>query len=157
MRKCWYKDKNLAIFFDRTPDVRIRYVFPSMSEFQKRSIKKYPFLNNADLRVRLEDRKKKKEYCFTIPKYYTWDGMSIPWGLYNLIASKTDNRGLVASLLHDYLCEHKGVIDNSRSLSTNVFNACLKEGGINPIKRCLMKNSVACFQTLFCGWGKDNK
>ena len=45
-------------------------------------------------------------------------------------------------------------IDNNRALSTDVFNALLKTAKVNPISRFFMKNSVAMFQTMFCGWQK---
>ncbi|MCM1338966.1 MAG: DUF1353 domain-containing protein [Muribaculaceae bacterium] len=153
MRKCWYKDKNLAIFFDRTPDVRIRYALPSMTEFEKKSIKKYPFMNSADLRVRLEDRKKKKEYCFSIPKGYMFDGASIPQVFWRIIGSNTDNRFLIGALIHDTLCENKEYVENDRYFADKVFERLLYVAGVPAFKRWLMFHSVDNWQK-FCKWEK---
>lgn len=152
----WYKDDNIGIYFDDTPHACVRYPLPSMTDKEKEMIRKYPFVNRKDLRVKLEDCEREKTYKFTIPKGYCYDGMTIPRFAWTLIGvSKENNCGLIAALIHDYLCEHKDIIDNNKSLSTNVFNALLKTGGFNSFRRFVMKNSVACFQTLFCKWGKQ--
>lgn len=149
----WYKDNQLAILFDIRPCVHIRYALPSMSQKEKESIRKYPFINCHDLQVELYDYEKVKQYCFTIPKNYCWDGMTIPRVAWTLIGvSKENNCGMVASLLHDYLTENKSLIDNDRAFSTNIFNALLYTGGLNKAQRFIMKNCVACYQTLFCRW-----
>lgn len=149
----WYKSEKLSIFFDEIPHVGVRYVLPSSSELEKLSIKQYPFINRKALSVKLFDHIKGKSYGFNIPKGYCYDGMTIPRFAWTLIGvSKEDNRGLIAALIHDYLTENKGIINNDRALSTNVFNALLEAGGFNPLRRFIMKNSVACFQTLFCNW-----
>lgn len=150
----WYDDKeNVGILFNIIPSVGIRYILPSDTPAVKKSKKKYPFVNKRDLQVRLLDYKKLKNYNFIIPKGYCYDGMTIPRFAWTLIGvSKENNCGLIASMIHDYLTEQKQLIKNDRAFSTNVFNALLEEGGISPIKRFFMKNSVACYQTLFCNW-----
>ena len=150
----WYEDDNLSIVFNTTPFVAVRYITPSMTEEEKKSIKKYPFINKRELWVTIFDRKKQQVYKFSIPKGYCYDGASIPKVFHPIIGSNTDNKFLIPALVHDVLCEHHNYINNNRSLSTNVFNALLFAGDVNPVKRCLMKNSVACFQTMFCSWGK---
>lgn len=151
----WYEGDYIGIKFSERPKVCMRYALPSMTKSEKENIRKYPFLNRKDLLVELTDYEKEKTYTFTVPKGYCWDGMTIPRFAWSLVGvSKESNSGLIASMLHDYLCEHKDIIDNDRSFSTDVFDALLYTGGVNPFKRFIMKNSVACFQTLFCGWGK---
>ena len=66
--KEWYSNKNAGIFFSDIPHVCIRYYIPSMSEEDKKSIEKYPFINKKNLKVRLVDYKKYKTYNFEIPK-----------------------------------------------------------------------------------------
>lgn len=152
----WYTDEEIAIEFDKIPMVSVRYPLPSMTKAEKKAISKYPFINKQELKVKLTDKKEEKDYQFVIPKGYCFDGMTIPRFAWTLIGvSKENNKGIVAALLHDYLCINKEVIENNRALSTNVFNALLITGGMNPVRRFVMKNSVACFQTLFCGWGKN--
>lgn len=36
---CWYEDKELSIYFDRSPKVSIRYCTPDMSEAKKKNLK----------------------------------------------------------------------------------------------------------------------
>lgn len=149
----WYKNKDVGVYFDNMPDIRIRYATPGATKKEKESIKKYPFINNKNLAVSIFDYKNNKSYEFTIPKNYCFDGASIPRIFWRVIGSKTDNTFLVAAMVHDYLCENHNLIDNNRYLSTLVFNDLLEVGGVPPFKRWLMKHSVDNFQK-FCGWEK---
>lgn len=149
----WYEDDNLTIFFSEAPKVSVRYIVPSMTSLEKQSIKRYPFINKKDLKVAIFDSKKEKCYKFTIHKDYCYDGCTIPRFAWSLIGvSKENNCGLIASLVHDYLTTNRELINNDRALSTNVFNALLIAGGMNTVRRFIMKNCVACYQTLFCKW-----
>lgn len=150
----WYEDKDLAIFFNTMPRVAVRYIVPSMTTLEKQIVKRYPFINKKDLKVAIFDRKKEKCYKFTIKKDYVFDGASIPKFFHRVIGANTDNSFLIPALIHDTLCERKDIIDNDRELSTNVFNALLYTEDVNSFKRFLMKNSVACYQTIFCKWEK---
>lgn len=149
----WYEDKKIGVYFDKAPVIKIRYYVPGMPESERISIKKYPFINMADLKVNIFDMENKKTYSFTIPKGYCFDGASIPRIFWRIIGSNTDNNFLVAALVHDYLCENHNVIDNNRYLSTLIFNDLLTVGGVPAFKRWLMKHSVDNYQK-FCGWGK---
>lgn len=148
----WYEDEDLAIFFNTMPFVAVRYITPTMTFSEKKAIKKLPFINKRELKVTIFDHQKEEIYKFTIPKGYCYDGASIPKAFHRVIGANTDNSFLIPALIHDVLCEHHDYINNDKSLSTNVFNALLKAGDVNPVKRFFMKNSVGCFQTLFCGW-----
>ena len=148
----WYKNKNVGIFFDGIPSVGIRYLIPSMTKEEKKSVEKYPFICKKELEVFLADLKKDKRYKFKIPKGYCFDGASIPRLFWRVIGSNTDNRYLIPALIHDVLCEHHEYVNNDRGFSTDVFNALLESSGVNCFKRFCMKNTVGCFQTLFCNW-----
>lgn len=149
----WYNNDKLKIEFSIDPDVRIRHITPFSTDREIASIKKYPFENKKPVEVRIEDKVKSRTYGFTIPEYY-FDGLSIPRFAWTLIGvSKEDNRGLVAALVHDWICDKKELIWHDRALSTNVFNALLKVGKMDKVRRFIMKNSVACYQTLACDWG----
>lgn len=150
----WYEDKDLRISFSEIPHVCIRYILPTHTAGEKKSIEKYPFICKTELKVELADKQKEKTYKFTIPKGYCYDGASIPRVFWRVVGSNTDNHFLIAALVHDVLCENHGYIDNDRRFSTNVFDALLKISNVGACRRFLMKNSVACFQTLFSGWGK---
>lgn len=148
----WYCNKKVKIFFDDTPRVGIRYILPSTEKELKKSIKKYPFINKKILKVLLSDLIKNKRYKFEIPKYYCFDGASVPRFFWRVIGSNTDNKFLIAALIHDYLCENHHLINNDRKFSTQVFNALLEASEVHPIKRFFMKNSVDFYQR-FCDWG----
>ena len=150
----WYSDNKLGIFFDEVPKVGIRYILPTSKNDDKKSIKKYPFINRQNLKVELRDYKKKKIYDFEIPKGYCYDGASVPRFFWRVIGANTDNRFLIPALIHDVLCENHHYVDNDREFSTKVFNALLVVSEVYPFKRFLMKNSVDIFQKFFCKWEK---
>ena len=149
----WYSNKQVAIFFDEVPQVGIRYIVPSMSDETKKSIKKYPFINRKPLKVMLKDLKKKRIYNFEIPKGYCYDGATIPRLFWRIIGPNTDNKFLIAALIHDVLCENHQYILHDRSFSTKVFDALLEASDVCPLKRFIMKYSVDFFQR-FCNWDR---
>ena len=142
----YYSNNRVCIFFGENPHISIRYYIPSMTEEERKSIERYPFINKKNLQVRLVDYKKDKTYNFEIPKGYCYDGASIPRLFWRIIGSNTDNRFLIPALIHDILCENHSFIDNDRKFSTEVFNALLEASDVNAFKRFLMKNSVDCIQ-----------
>jgi len=150
----WYSNKQVSIYFDDFPQVAIRYSLPSFSKEERKSIEKYPFICKKNLKVYLQDLKKNKTYQFMIPKGYCYDGASIPRLFWRLIGANTDNKFLIAALVHDVLCENHSYVDFDKSFSTEVFNALLEAGGVGHLRRHFMKNSVALYQTLFCNWSQ---
>lgn len=148
----WYSDDEITILFDKMPNVTERYVTPFTTDEEIKGINKKPFICLSEIKVVIKDKIEQETYEFFIEKNYTWNGASIPRFFWRITGSSTDNRFLIASMVHDKLCENKEFIDNNRALSTDVFNALLKVAKVNPISRFLMKNSVAMFQTLFCNW-----
>lgn len=151
----WYEDDELAIFFNDTPHVCVRYVMPSMTSLEKLSIKEYPFICKTDLNIAIFDKKKQKNYKFSIPKGYCWNGSDIPRIFWRLVGSKSEPQYLIASCLHDFICEKHNIIDNDRRLSSMIFRACLLEAGVSKLKANIMAESVDLFQR-FCRWGKEN-
>lgn len=149
----WYSNKYVEIYFDNIPRVGIRYILPSSSKIEAKSIKKYPFINKRLLKVRLDDKKKNKTYYFEVPKGYCFDGASVPRFFWRVIGSNTDNKFLMAALIHDVLCENHQYINNDKNFSTQVFNALLEASDVNPLKRFFMKHSVNFYQN-FCNWEK---
>ena len=147
----WFSNKYAGIFFDNNPRVSIRYILPSDSDEIKKSKKRYPFINKKTLKVELIDYRKNKVYKFEIPKGYCFDGATVPRFFWRIIGSNTDNKFLIAALVHDVLCENHHYVDSDRKFSTQVFNALLEASEVSPIKRFLMKNSVDFYQR-FCHW-----
>ena len=150
----WCSNKQVEIYFDDIPAVGIRYILPSNSKEIKKSIKKYPFINKRRLKVMLVDKRKNKIYEFEIPKYYCFDGASVPRFFWRIIGPNTDNKFLIPALVHDALCENHSYINYDRKFSTEVFNALLESSEVFPIKRFFMKSSVDFYQR-FCHWGGD--
>lgn len=151
----WYKSDKLSILFSDTPHVCVRYILPTHTEQEKKSIKKYPFICKTRLDVELIDSIKNKTYKFTIPKGFCYDGASIPRIFWRLIGANTDNSFLIPALIHDWLCENHSHIDNDRNFSSEVFNALLEVSEVGSLKRYMMKHSVNLWQR-FCGW-EENK
>lgn len=149
----WFEDKYLSVDFDSGPLIGIRYILPSMSEDEKKSIKRYPFINKSALSVSLCDKKQNKSYNFTVPKGYCFDGASVPRFFWRVIGSNTDNKFLVPAMIHDYICENHSCVEFDRKLSTRIFNSLLQVSGVGSFKRFWMKNSVDFFQKYFCDWG----
>lgn len=150
----WYQDKNIGIFFDKLPIVKMRYALPSMTTLEKNSINKFPFENKVALEVTLCDYKRHMEYNFSIRKDYCWDGATIPRLFWRLIGSKTESKFLIPSMIHDVLCENHSYVNNDRYFADRVFERLLYVSGVPAFNRWLMFHSVDNFQK-FCGWGKE--
>lgn len=148
----WYKDDNLTIDFSGKPLVATRYPLPSMSDEEKNSIKKYPFINRKELYVELSDISSNITYSFTIPKGYCWDGATIPRMFWRLIGSKTAPEFLIASMIHDVLCENHKYVDNNRYFADKVFERLLYVAGVNPLTRFIMFHSVEGYQKINGKW-----
>lgn len=149
----WYEDDELTIGFSDAPHVCVRYILPSSTPDEVKSIKKYPFICKTTLKVKIFDHEKEEIYSFTIPKGYCFDGASIPKFFHRVIGANTDNKFLIAALIHDVLCENHHYVNNDRAFSSKVFNALLEVSEVPAFKRFLMKYSVDIFQRTQ-GWGK---
>ena len=148
MNICWYKDDELAIYFDKEPKISVLYLKPNC---KSKVVYKKPFRLQEKINVYLFDYINEKEYSFLIPDNYSWDGASIPRLFWRLFGSNTDNKFLIPSLIHDILCENHDYIDDNRGLSTLVFDCLLKVSRVHPFNRWLIKHSVDNYQK-FCGW-----
>jgi len=148
----WSSNNNLEVLFDEVPSICIRYILPSMNKDEKKSVKKYPFMNKRLLKVYVKDKRKNTEYDFEIPKGYCFDGASVPRFFWRIIGANTDNKFLVAAMVHDYMCENHTCVGHDRVLSTLIFDSLLKTSEVENFKRFLMKNSVDIFQKIFCHW-----
>lgn len=149
----WYSSKELTILFDTIPYVSIRYVLPSNTPEEVKRIKKYPFINKRNLKVRIiYHADNDRTHQFEIPKGYCYDGASIPRFFWRVVGAPTDNSFLVAALVHDVLCENHHYVMNDRKLSTMVFGALLESSKVGKFKRFVMTSSVDLFQR-FQKWG----
>ena len=147
----WYADNDIIIEFDKKPKVFMRYVYPEMSKDEIEAVVKYPFINNTSLYVNIHDKRKDVVYSFMIEKGYSWNGADIPLLLWRIIGSKTQPEFLIASLVHDVLCERRELINRDRKLSSLVFRGLLIEAGVSKFKANLMMFFVDIYQR-FCHW-----
>ena len=150
----WYEDEELTIFFNHKPNTNMLEPLPSMTQAEKDIIEKYPFINCTSLKVVLFDRIKQKSYKFTIPKGFKWDGATIGRLLWWIIGSKTNPKFRTPSLIHDYSCSNKYVIDFDRNFSSKVFKALLKVAGVGKLRRWIMYLAVDLYQRTQ-GWIKE--
>ena len=148
----WYCDDEISIKFDKIPQLTLQFVMPWMTPELINEIHKKPFICIEELKVILQDKIEQEIYEFIIPKGYTWDGASIPRIFWRLIGSKSDNRFLIPSLIHDVLCENHDYIDDDRYFSTIVFERLLFVSRVNPLNRWIIKHSVDNYQKMFGGW-----
>lgn len=150
----YYQDNELAILFSKNPHVDFRYPCPGDTKEQINDKLAKPFMNMEELSVKILYKKKQKtfEYSFVIPQYYTWDGASIPRIFWRLIGSKTSPNFMIASMVHDILCENHAYINNDRYLSTIVLEKLCKQGGTGAFRRWAIKHSVDNYQKIVGGW-----
>ena len=148
----WYQDEEIAIIFNKIPNLGVRYATPWMTKEETKEINQKPFICEEELKVELKDKVECISYEFYISKGYTWDGATIPRVFWRLIGSKTDNRFLVPSLIHDVLCENHDYVDNDRYFSTIVFERLLYVSKVNAFNRWMIKHSVDNFQKVAGGW-----
>ena len=108
---------------------------------------KKPFVltKKLDIEIKFEGA----EYIFSIPEGYDWNGANVPPCFWFIIGQQKEPRFKLASMVHDYLCENKYVINHNRYLSTLVFETlCEYFGRFNAFKRWMMFHSVDNFQKL---------
>lgn len=149
----WTENDKLKIEFDHKPNTNMLEPLPSMTKQEKEYIAKYPFINCTALNVRLIDKEKDITYGFTIPKSFRWDGATIKPIFWLLIGSKTDAKFKIPSLIHDYMCNNKYIVNFDRKFSSEVFKALLLVSGVGKVKAQIMYKTVDIFQ-MTQGWGK---
>ena len=148
----WVNTKEISIFFDDIPHIKMRYALPSTPKGEIISIELYPFICTKTFKVAIFDKLKMKKYHFTINKGYCYDGCTIPRFLWSLIGiSKESNKGMIASCIHDELCENHHLINNDRRLSSIILRELFIQGGIPRWKAYIMSEFVDLFQR-FCKW-----
>lgn len=93
------------------------------------------------------------DFNFIIPKDYDWNGANVPFFCWLIIGQQKEPRFKLASMVHDYICENKHVIDYNRYLSTLIFETlCEYFGRFNSVKRWAIFHAVDNFQKLQRGW-----
>lgn len=150
----WYEDKELTIGFDHKPNTHTLEPELCKTQAEKDLVEMYPFVNCTALKATLFDHIKHKKYEFTITKHFRWNGADVPRLFWFIIGSKTNPKFRIPSLLHDYLCNNKCLINFDRAFSTKVFKGCLTVAGVGKIRREIMCVFVDLWQRFQKGWKK---
>lgn len=151
----WYADDIVTIQFSRMPRTETLNATPYSTPEEIDDINKKPYLLLHEIEVVI--LYKNKTYKFSVEKHYRWNGANIPFGLWNLIGSPSDNRFRIPSMLHDKLCENHDFIGYDRLLSSIIFERLLRVAGVNKIKRQVMFLAVDNFQRIFRNWNVGHK
>ncbi len=98
--------------------------------------------------------KDKNKHIYTIPikKGYQWDGASIPDTLQGIVGKKDEKEFVIASLVHDVLCENHSLVDGNRALSSSIFRELLIANGVNSYKATVMAYAVDQYQYFTADW-----
>ena len=146
----WHSGPDCVMAFNHKPNTNMVKILPSMTDGEKRDAARYPFINCSSLKVMFVYEG--KQYEFRIPKGFRWDGATIPSLVWFLVGSKTENRYRIPSLIHDYLCNNKYVIDFNRKASSVALRALLRENGVAEWRVFLMYLFVEIFQWFNKEW-----
>lgn len=147
--------KNIKIYSDREPCIAVRSILPFHTTKEKEDIKRYPFLNKRNINFFIHY--KDEIYTIFLPKNYKWDGATIPRLFWRVIGPKGDNAFLLASMVHDKMCECKWLVKNNRKLSSLIFKELLLSSGVGEIKASIMYNAVDTYQKFVSGWSREKK
>lgn len=151
------KEKILDVNFDTTPMVKVRVIRDGDSLAIIKNKEHFPFELVKDIKVKIETTE--REFCFVIRSGYCWNGADIPKPLFFIGQSK-DNNYLIASMVHDYMLEYRGMIYNTvlnrklcqneyRRLTSLIFREILKKHKTNVVKANFMGFGVDFFQKYF--------
>lgn len=92
-------------------------------------------------------------YGIRINKGYNWNGANIPRFLWRIVGSQYNPEFLPASMVHDWLCEHKDfIIKHGVKISSDIFKDILVLYGVNKAKAWIMASAVRTFQYTQKGW-----
>lgn len=98
-----------------------------------------------------------RDFSFTIPAGYLWNGADIPRLLWFFVGSKDSPQFKVPSMIHDFMLEYKDYIyinvlckcmsiADFRRLSSLIFRQSLKDYGTRTVKSNVMSGCVQGFQ-----------
>lgn len=101
-----------------------------------------------------------RDFSFTIPAGYVWNGADIPSLLWVFVGSKDSPEFKIPSMIHNFMLEYKEYIYTNvlresisikgfRRLTSLIFRQSLKDNGTKTIKSNIMSGCVQAFQTTF--------
>ncbi|MSO99611.1 MAG: DUF1353 domain-containing protein [Acetobacteraceae bacterium] len=77
-----------------------------------------------------------------VPKFFQYDGASIPAAAWQLVGTPFHPRLMVASVFHDWIYHTHRI---SRPAADGLFEHLLIDSGVKPVKAGLMKAAVSIF------------
>jgi len=113
--------------------------------------KPFVLLNNI---AYISGRYSGQDICrIAINKGYSWNGANIPRFLWRIVGSQYNPEFLPASMVHDWLCEHKDfIIKDGVKISSDIFKNILELYGVSKFKAWTMASAVRVFQMTQRGW-----
>lgn len=101
-----------------------------------------------------------RDFSFTIPAGYVWNGADIPRLLWIFVGSKDSPEFKIPSMIHDFMLEFKEYIYSNvlmksisvkdfRRLTSLTFRQSLKDNGTKTVKSNIMSGCVQGFQAIF--------
>ncbi|MDW6005423.1 DUF1353 domain-containing protein [Vibrio mangrovi] len=91
-----------------------------------------------------------QEQAIWVPKFFQYDGASIPSAAYGIIGTPFNPRFMKAAVVHDWLYYTHML---SRSDADQLFYELLRESGVRKIKAVLMREAVEGFGHFY--WDND--
>lgn len=163
------KEKVLAIKYSVEPDFKDRKIYygdKKVVDYDKKGNKitladhkkLYPYV--VDNEVTWTIITTHRDFSFTIPAGYVWNGADIPRFLWFFVGSKDSPEFKEPSMIHDFMLEFKEYIYNNvllkkitikeyRRLTSLIFRHSLKMNGTKTVKSNIMSGAVQFFQSTF--------
>lgn len=160
------KEQILAIKYSTEPDFRDRKIYcgdKNVVAYDKKGKKitlaehkkLYPY--EVDNEVTWTIITTHRDFAFTIPAGYFWNGADIPRLLWFFVGSKDSPEFKIPSMIHDFMLEFKAYIYNNvlckkitikeyRRLTSLIFRHSLKINGTKTVKSNIMSGAVQFFQ-----------
>lgn len=140
----------LTITSDVQPFVEAQTPLDIYSDDDKNKIEKKPFINRR--RIVFDINYEGRQYCLLISRGYRWDGSSIPPFAQWLIGANSNPKFLIASMVHDKVCENHNIIDNDRYLASLLYRELLIASDVNVVSAYTQFHCVDNFQKVAGDW-----
>ncbi|MBI3678322.1 MAG: DUF1353 domain-containing protein [Proteobacteria bacterium] len=86
-----------------------------------------------------DDDTQVKTITIRVPKFFQFDGASIPWPAWQVIGTPFNPRFMGASVFHDWIYHTHQV---TRDVADDLFHKMLVSDGVNKTKAWLMREAV---------------
>jgi|GEM_PF-1952817 len=120
------------------------YVFPTMTPFSPKLKEAYEV---------------KEDFCteyqgklIWVPKFFQFDGASIPWPAYNLVGTPFNPKHMTAAVVHDWLYYSHEI---ERKHADRLFYQMLRDAGVGKVRAVLMRETVEAMGRFY--WANDDK